>query len=69
MTPSALRKVWVSNSCAALGALGFVFFFGVGFGSILLKNSFPTGDEKILALIGSDARFRLGGHTREWMLR
>ena len=41
----------------------------VRFGSILLKNSFPTGDEKILAVIGSDARFRLGGYMRESMLR
>jgi hypothetical protein len=34
-------------------------------GSIPLKNSFPTGDEKILAVTRSGARFRLGGiHER-----
>lgn len=37
--------------------------FNDGDGSILLKNSFPTGDEKILAVIGSDAGFRLAGDT------
>jgi len=35
-----------------------------GNGSILLKNSFSTNREKISAVIGCDARFKLGGGIR-----
>jgi len=35
------------------------------FGSILLKNAFSIDDEKILTIVGSEARIRLGGiHER-----
>jgi hypothetical protein len=39
------------------------------FRPILLKNSFAADDQKILAVIGSEARFTLGGYTEELMLR
>jgi hypothetical protein len=36
---------------------------------ILWKNSFSTIDEKILAVIGSEARFRLWGYMKELLSR
>ena len=40
-----------------------------GNGSILLKNSFSTDREKISAVIGCDARFKLGGYVEDAMSR
>ena len=40
-----------------------------GNGSILLKNSFSANREKISAVIGCDARFKLGGYVEDAMSR
>jgi hypothetical protein len=39
------------------------------FWPIPLKNSFSSDNEKILAVVGSEARFRLGGYMKELMSR
>jgi len=41
----------------------------VRFWPILLKNSFSTAREKISAVIGCDARFKLGGYVEDAMSR
>src|SRR3989442_15625038 len=46
--------------CPWRGTLGCVTTVSDRFGSILLKNSFSTDREKISAVIGCDARFKLG---------
>jgi len=43
--------------------------YSVGYRPILLKNSFSTDREKISAVIGCDARFKLGGYVENAMPR
>ena len=51
--------------------LGYVFLRLTSdrFGSIPLKNSFSNDREKISAVIGCDARFKLGGYVENAMPR
>jgi len=64
-----IHSTLVDASNNMLPNLRTYIIWNVRFGSILLKNSFSTNREKISAVIGCDARFKLGGYVEDAMSR